>query len=281
MRRKRRGENSFDLVIVAGFVICYFLIPNLFGELKNSIFFVLFWFVILPVIIFAFFHSKDSFSLKTKNKFVFMLREDNVKEMSFIEFLIYKYYFKKSKSNASKIISVSENKIFEYIKHGFVSEIVVVLPQYNIGKNQLLNDFYLNSDKVSGYVYIISNKSMPGIFKVGKTKKHISIRLNDLKSTGVPDDFNIEMIIKSSNEDLLEKTIHKTLSSYRVNKRREFFKIEREQIIMIVIDICNKHRLYTYGMIDKPKSSSILLGNNNLKTIEEYISSHSQVKSYL
>ena len=230
MRRKRRGENSFDLVIVAGFVIFFFLIPNIFGDLKNSLFFVFFWLVILPVIIVAFLHSKDTFSLKTKNKFVFMLKENEIKEMSLIEFLIYKYHHWKSNPSIKKIGDISENEIFKYIKDGFSSELVVIIPQYKIGieqVNQFLYDFYANSKNISGYVYILSNKSMPGIFKVGKTKNHISVRLNDLRSTGVPDDFNIEMMVKSSNEDFLEKTIHRTLSTYRINRNREFFKIDR------------------------------------------------------
>ncbi len=129
MRRKRRGENSFDLVIVAGFVIFFFLIPNIFGDLKNSLFFVFFWLVILPVIIVAFLHSKDTFSLKTKNKFVFMLKENEIKEMSLIEFLIYKYHHWKSNPSINKIDDISENEIFKYIKDGFSSELVVIIPQ--------------------------------------------------------------------------------------------------------------------------------------------------------
>ena len=210
-----------------------------------------------------------------------MLKENEIKEMSFIEFLIYKYYFKKTKLNSRNTTNASENEIFEYIKHGFASELVVILPQYKIGINEFLHDFYVNSDNVSGYVYVISNKSMPGIFKVGKTKKHISKRLNDLKSTGVPDDFNIEMIVKSSNEDFLEKTIHRTLSNYRINRNREFFKIEREQIILIIIDVCKRHGFYTNGMIDKPKSHSVAFGNKKLKSIEDYMVDKEPSKDYL
>jgi hypothetical protein len=122
---------------------------------------------------------------------------------------------------------------------------------------------------------------MPGIFKVGKTKNHISIRLNDLRSTGVPDDFNIEMIVKSSNEDFLEKTIHKTLSIYRINRKREFFKIDREQIIMITIDICKRHGLYTTVSNGKIKSHSVVSGDTKLKVIEDYIIAKYPSKDYL
>ena len=284
MRRKRRGKNSFDLVIVTGFVIFYFLIANIFVDLKNSLFFFFFWFFILPVIIAAFLISKDTFSLKTKNKFVFMLKENEIKEMSFIEFLIYKYHFRKSKPSIIKMGDISESEIFKYIQYGFSSEPIVILPKCPIGVeqvNKFLYDFYINSNNISGYVYILSNKSMPGIFKVGKTKNHISVRLNDLRSTGVPDDFNIEMIVKSSNEDFLEKTIHRTLSIYRINRKREFFKIDREQIIMITIDICKRHGFYTTVSSGKNKSHSVLSGDNKLKVIENYILAKDPSKYYL
>lgn len=45
---------------------------------------------------------------------------------------------------------------------------------------------------MKGYVYIISNQAMPGIFKIGFTLKDPELRAKELDSTGVPYPFIVE-----------------------------------------------------------------------------------------
>ena len=52
-----------------------------------------------------------------------------------------------------------------------------------------------------GYVYILTNPSMPGLVKVGKTTTTPNQRMSELHSTGVPTPFELEFSI--SVNDLL------------------------------------------------------------------------------
>lgn len=87
------------------------------------------------------------------------------------------------------------------------------------------------------YVYIVSNSLYPSdVFKIGSTKENPSTRAYQLQSTGVPVPFTIEYIIVTSNGDKLEKEIHRHLHDYRVNPKREFFKIDKSNLYQILTD---------------------------------------------
>lgn len=83
------------------------------------------------------------------------------------------------------------------------------------------------------YVYIISNPSYDGLLKVGYTTREPEVRIRELFSTGVPTPFEIEKIIvvPSGTGKEIEGLIHQELDEYRVNSRREFFKIEVDDVV--------------------------------------------------
>ena len=64
---------------------------------------------------------------------------------------------------------------------------------------------------MKGYVYIISNRSMPGIYKVGYTLKDPELRAKELESTGVPHPFVVDYEILVDDPYTLEQKIHKSL----------------------------------------------------------------------
>lgn len=84
------------------------------------------------------------------------------------------------------------------------------------------------------FVYILSNPSMPGILKIGYTKRLAEDRSDELFNTSVPTPFEIEFIQASSNAHAVEKTAHKILVKFRVNDRREFFRISVDMAIEAV-----------------------------------------------
>lgn len=79
------------------------------------------------------------------------------------------------------------------------------------------------------YVYILSNKSMPGLIKIGFTNKTPQKRVEGLnRSTGVPMDFDIEWVFPCFNAIRLEKEVHEYFDGYRLRKNREFFRVDKE-----------------------------------------------------
>ncbi len=67
------------------------------------------------------------------------------------------------------------------------------------------------------------------------TKNDPHIRMKQLYSTGVPLPFHLEFAKKVSNYYEQEQSLHKILSNNgkRINKRREFFEISKEEIKLL------------------------------------------------
>lgn len=96
----------------------------------------------------------------------------------------------------------------------------------------------------AGFIYILRNPTMEkNIFKIGLTRNDVDERVNQLSKTSVPDKFyksqewNVKDCVKA------EKEIHTRLNDYRVDPRREFFKIDYDKAIAVikaVIDEINK-----------------------------------------
>lgn len=81
-------------------------------------------------------------------------------------------------------------------------------------------------------IYVLSNPSIPGLLKIGYTRKEIGIRVKDLsKATGVPTPFKLEYVFKCYNGLQLESDIHKHLKDFRPNNYREFFDVTLNQAI--------------------------------------------------
>lgn len=89
----------------------------------------------------------------------------------------------------------------------------------------------------TGFVYVLINESMPGLVKIGKTKRMPTERSLELFTTGVPQPFIVKFAIYVRDMDELETDIHEELEIFRVNASREFFQLDDEYAIVKVIDI--------------------------------------------
>ena len=74
-----------------------------------------------------------------------------------------------------------------------------------------------------GYVYIMTNASMPGMVKVGKTRRSSAERAKELYQTGVPKPFVVCEEVLSPDCGELESFVHAALADCRVSQSREFF----------------------------------------------------------
>ena len=83
-----------------------------------------------------------------------------------------------------------------------------------------------------GIVYLLTNPYMPGLVKIGMTtQEDIDKRMKELYTTGVPVPFECQFACKVNNKDCakIEKALHTAFEPQRVNKNREFFRINVEQ----------------------------------------------------
>lgn len=86
-----------------------------------------------------------------------------------------------------------------------------------------------------GYLYCLSNSSMPDLLKVGMTERTPEERLNEANSSSTfkpPTPYKIEFAKKVKNVREKERLLHKILERYRErpNQRREFFKVSLEEV---------------------------------------------------
>lgn len=84
-------------------------------------------------------------------------------------------------------------------------------------------------------IYVLTNEAMPGIVKVGLTTDSVESRITQLSShTGVPLPFECYFAAEVADCARLEKTLHQLFSEYRVNPKREFFKVDPEKVVLAI-----------------------------------------------
>ncbi len=83
-------------------------------------------------------------------------------------------------------------------------------------------------------LYVLSNPSFPNLYKVGWTEGDTEMRAEQLFTTGVPTPFHVESKWKLNNARSFEKHIHSLLDEYRNNPKREFFVIDKDELIEII-----------------------------------------------
>ena len=93
-----------------------------------------------------------------------------------------------------------------------------------------LNDDHVSLLMADGWVYCISNPSMPGLLKIGMTLRTPQERLKEANSSDTwrpPTNFIIEFAKRVRDPLQKERTLHKLLEQYdqRVNPKREFFEV--------------------------------------------------------
>lgn len=89
-----------------------------------------------------------------------------------------------------------------------------------------------------GFIYILSNPSMPSIYKVGLTRNSVQQRMQELNTTGVPRPFELVKKYEVHETKLLEieQLAHSKLTSKNIHHGKEFFEGRIELIYEAVED---------------------------------------------
>jgi hypothetical protein len=129
-----------------------------------------------------------------------------------------------------------------------------------------------------GYVYVLQNTAYGAyVLKIGRTTREPNIRAQEVYAgaSGVPVPFDVAAAFSVGDCIAAEKSIHKRLRSYRLNNRREFFRIRPDVAELLVAETCaeiNKR----LGLA-APRSYSLLkrtaritaVGSAERRTLEE------------
>ena len=95
------------------------------------------------------------------------------------------------------------------------------------------------------WIYVLVNRSMPGIVKIGYTSLSVSARVSQINSaTGIITPWWLVYKYRCAAGVVLEKEIHKHLQGYgvRVNPSREGFYIDVDTAIHVIETLGEQYR---------------------------------------
>jgi hypothetical protein len=94
-----------------------------------------------------------------------------------------------------------------------------------------------------GYIYVLQNKAFgANVVKIGLTTRTPDVRAREIYAgaSGVPLPFEIAVAYSVVDCARAEKMAHRALKTYRLNNRREFFRITSSVGALIVREICEQ-----------------------------------------
>lgn len=86
-----------------------------------------------------------------------------------------------------------------------------------------------------GHVYVMTNAAMPGLVKIGMTGRDPRLRVRELSQvSGVPTPFRLHYAVEVADRGRVERRVHRLLARHRVNRRREFFRLDAHEAERLV-----------------------------------------------
>jgi hypothetical protein len=82
-------------------------------------------------------------------------------------------------------------------------------------------------------VYVLTNPSIPDIVKIGMTTD-LTTRMRSLYNSSVPVPFECYFACTVKDMSFVERQLHDGFDDFRVNPKREFFRIDPERVVSIL-----------------------------------------------
>ena len=101
---------------------------------------------------------------------------------------------------------------------------------FNLYK-KINKDIDLSHNGKYGYIYILDNKSLPNMLKIGFTCKSAFERAKQLSNTSIPFPFKVRYLARVRKPEKVEEDVHQKLDKYRVTGNREFFQVSLEAAV--------------------------------------------------
>jgi len=86
----------------------------------------------------------------------------------------------------------------------------------------------------TGIVYVLTNRAMEGIIKIGLTTSSVEKRMLELDTTALPLPFECFYAARVLNPGMVEKALHIAFGDTRVRSRREFFRIDPTRVVAVL-----------------------------------------------
>lgn len=117
-----------------------------------------------------------------------------------------------------------------------------------------------------GWVYIISNPAMPGLIKVGYSTRHPKERAKELKTTGIPTEYEVVFSVIVDGPRKLEQKIHRHLKNHQ--KGGEWFTCSSTMVTAAIKELYTG-AYYTEADYKNISTADIAKENEKLKLLDE------------
>lgn len=109
---------------------------------------------------------------------------------------------------------------------------------------------------MKGWVYIITNKALPNLIKVGYTMKDPELRAAELNHTGSPHPYVVDYEVLVEEPRDIEQTVHSRLRDKREGK--EWFRCSSEEAIVAIKSVVGeKVHIESFKRADRAKAEYI------------------------
>ncbi|MBI5874322.1 MAG: GIY-YIG nuclease family protein [Deltaproteobacteria bacterium] len=109
---------------------------------------------------------------------------------------------------------------------------------------------------MKGWVYVISNKAMPGLVKVGYSMKDPALRAQELDHTGSPHPYIVDYELLVEEPFSIEQKVHSHLKNHREGK--EWFRCTSEQAVVAIKQVAgDKQILENFKLADRQKAEEL------------------------
>ena len=112
---------------------------------------------------------------------------------------------------------------------------------------------------IRGWVYVITNKAMPNLVKIGYSTKDPALRARELAGTGTPHPFQVVFDVLVENPRNVEQSAHALLVGRREGK--EWFRCSEADAIAAV-RACAKSAIVERNNSHEPKSNNVEMSEN-------------------
>ena len=125
----------------------------------------------------------------------------------------------------------------------------------------------MKNNKDRGYVYVMSNPSMPNLLKIGVTQNSVEERKRNLSQhTGVPTPFQVEYECEVEDCYGIEKLIKSIFAPCRVNPKKEFYNVNVPQVVALLqlVEIRNTTEEATAELADSKRNPRFRFAEMNI-----------------
>lgn len=122
---------------------------------------------------------------------------------------------------------------------------------------------------MKGWVYIISNPSLPGLIKIGFSMKDPDLRAEELDHSGVPYKYKVEYEILIDNPSEIEHNLHNVF--HDLHEGKEWFRIQPAEAIRKIKEIYGKQIINEWFKNFKRKDIDDAIGGFKMPVISKKI----------